>query len=331
MIILTKEDIKKCFNMEEAIEAAKKSLAIYTDNKAIVPLRNNIRIEKSNGNILYMPASTVSDVESSGIKIVSVYPDNVKENLPAVPATMILVDSNTGIVSAVLDGTYLTQLRTGAVQGAATDILANKDAQIGALIGTGGQAYQQAIAMLTVRKLKKLKVFSLDSKKAQEFVTNLQKDIEGKFDTKIELAISAEECVKDADIITTVTTSKVPTFKDEFVKQGAHVNGVGAFTEEMLEMPVETIARANKIFFDTTDGVMAEAGDILSAIKQNLITIDEENVELGNVILGTTVGRESKEEITLFKTVGTAVLDVVTAQLIFEKAKQLGIGTEIKL
>lgn len=331
MIVLTKEDIKKCFNMENAIEAAKKALAIYTDNKAIVPLRNNIRVEKSNGNILYMPASTVSDVESSGIKIVSVYPDNVKENLPAVPATMILVDSNTGIVSAVLDGTYLTQLRTGAVQGAATDILANKNSEIGALIGTGGQAYQQAIAMLTVRKLKTLKVFSIDRQKAKDFVDNLQKEISGLFDTKIILANSAEECVECADIITTVTTSKTPTFKDEFVKQGAHINGVGAYTEDMLEMPVETIARANKIFFDTTEGVMAEAGDILSALRQNLITVDENNVELGNILLGNTVGRESSEEITLFKTVGTAVLDVVTAQLIFEKAKQLGIGTEIKL
>ncbi|MGX7418710.1 ornithine cyclodeaminase family protein [Carnobacterium gallinarum] len=330
MLILTKEEMSQFFTMNEAIQADKDALEIYSKGGANVPLRTNLDIQKQGGQSLYMPAYAQGEFESLGVKVVSVYPNNIEKGLPSVPATMIVLNPETGIVDALLDGTYLTQVRTGAVQGAATDILANKDATIGALIGTGGQAIKQLEAMLAVRPLKEVRIFDVDRSRAEEFAIAMKKELKEYGSSFIAVA-SSDEAVKDADIITSVTTSKVPTFSASAVKQGAHVNGVGAYTPEMCEIPAELIVKADKIIFDTMAGVLAEAGDFIQPLENNLVTRKEYHGELGQVILGEVEGRKSANDITIFKTVGSAVLDVVTAQKIVMKARSLGIGTEINL
>lgn len=161
MLILTKSDIEQCFSMSDAIAAAKEAVKLYSAGNSTVPLRTNLEVTDFNGQSLYMPAVTKGNQSSLGVKIVSVYPENINKGLPSVPATMVSLDPETGIVSAILDGTYLTQLRTAAIQGAATEEMANPDAKIAGLIGTGGQGYQQAIAMMTARDLEELKFFIL--------------------------------------------------------------------------------------------------------------------------------------------------------------------------
>ena len=287
---------------------------------------NNLDVADYRGQSLYMPAVTRGKQNALGVKIVSVYPENIEKGLPSVPATMVALDPETGIVSAILDGTYLTQLRTAAIQGAGTEELANPDAKIGGLIGTGGQGYQQAIAMMTARDLEELRVFDIDFKRAQAFAKELSKDVADLFATKIYAVETAKEAVTDADVITTVTTSKVNTFDAADVKAGAHVNGIGAYTPEMLELPAELLVKADAVVFDTNDGVLAEAGDILEPIKQGLLTKEDYTGELGDLLLGKIQGRQHPEDITVFKSVGSAVLDIVTAQMIVEKALQNGIG-----
>ena len=330
MIILTKEDIQQCLSMEEAIKAAEQAVMTYTKGDAFVPLRANLDVKEYNGQSLYMPAFTKGEVPSLGVKIVAVYPDNIQKGLPSVPATMIVQDAQTGIVTAVLDGTYLTQLRTAAIQGAATKALANEDAKIGALIGTGGQGYQQALAMLTARSLDELRVVDIDFDRAQAFAETLLKDIEGQFDTKVYAVKEAREALDDADVITTVTTSKVNTFDAKDVKPGAHVNGIGAYTPEMLELPMDLIVDADVVIFDTKDGVLSEAGDIQAPIKAGRMAEEDFTGELGELLLGQINGRPSKEAITVFKSVGSAVLDTVTAQLIVQKAKEENIGQVVE-
>lgn len=330
MITLTKEDMMKVYTMEEAIEAVKEALRLFSAGEATVPFRTNIDIPEYNGQSLYMPAYVKGEEPALGMKIISIYPDNVKQDLPTSPSTMIIVNVETGMVEAILNGTYLTQLRTGAVQGAATDLLARKDARIGALIGTGGQAATQLEAMLTVRYLEEIRVMEIDKERAQAFVDEMSKRF-AYFATKLIAVDSAEEAVTDADVITTVTTSPQATFPNEAVKAGAHVNGVGAYTPEMHEIPGELLARADIIVFDTMEGVLAEAGDIITPLREELINESDIDGELGDLILGEITGRESQEEITVFKTVGTAVLDVFTAAKILNKAKDAGIGQEIKL
>lgn len=331
MLILNKKDIQKCFSMADAIKAAKEASKIYTSGDSTVPLRTNLDVSDYNGQSLYMPAVTKGYKKSLGVKIVSVYPDNINKGLPSVPATMVALDPETGIVSAVLDGTYLTQLRTAAIQGAATEELSNPDAKIAGLIGTGGQGYQQAIAMMTARQLTELKVYDIDFNRAATFAKQLSEDLIGVFATKIYAVKSAKEAVTDSDIVTTVTTSKVNTFDTADIKQGAHVNGIGAYTPEMLELPKELLVKADRVIFDTNEGVLAEAGDIQAPIKEGLLEASDYSGELGQLLLNQIAGRQTQSDITVFKSVGSAVLDVVTAQLIIEKALANGIGRQINL
>lgn len=325
MLFLTKENIIESFTMRDAIDACRESLELYSKGKASVPLRTNINVAKQEGQSLYMPAYVEADQDALGVKIVSVYPKNIEKNIPSVPATMVTLDAETGMVSAILDGTYLTQLRTGAVQGAATEMLARKDAKIGALIGTGGQAEGQLWAMLTARKLESVRIFDIDFARAENF----SKEMEAKYGVKMVPCHEAKECVEGADIITSVTTSKRPTFSAEWVKEGAHINGVGAYTPEMCEIPKEAIKAATTVIFDTIDGVMEEAGDFIQPLKEGYIKKDHYKGELGQLALNQIEGRKDDKEITIFKTVGSAVLDVYVANKIVEKAKEKGLGQEI--
>ncbi|ALV21463.1 ornithine cyclodeaminase family protein [Carnobacterium antarcticum] len=330
MIILTKEDMQKVFSMEEAIEADKEALRLFSEGKSTVPLRTNIDVPEYEGQSLYMPAYVSGSQSALGVKIVSVYPNNIDKNLPSVPATMVVLNSKTGIVEAVMDGTYLTQLRTGAVQGAATDVLARKDAKVAALFGTGGQAITQLEAMLTVRQLEEVRIFDIDKGRCQKFVEEMSEEFAA-FGTKMIAATSAEEAVAGADIITSATTSKRATFDGKFVEEGTHINGVGAYTPEMHEIPADIIVKADKVIFDTTEGVLAEAGDIITPLEEGLVERSHYQGDLGEVMLGKIAGRATDAEITVFKTVGTAVLDVVTAEKILQKAKKFGVGTTINM
>lgn len=253
--------------MEDAIAGDKEALALASQGKSEVPLRTNIEIEEQNGQSLYMPAYVKGENAALGVKIISIYPDNLAKDLPTSPSTMVMVSVETGVVEAILDGTYLTQLRTGAVQGAATDLLARQDAKIAALISTGGQAVTQLEAMLTVRDLEEVRVMDLDKERAENFAKEMTKKFSN-FKTNLVAVDKAEDAIADADIITSVTTSPQATFPHEGVKAGAHVNGVGAYTPEMQEIPGELLARADKIIFDTMEGVLAEAGDIITPLKE---------------------------------------------------------------
>lgn len=327
MRYLSASDIKKIFSMKDAIAADSEALSLYSSGRADIPLRTNINIPEFNGQSLYMPGYVSGKSPSLGIKIVSVYPDNIVENLPSVPATMITLDAKTGIVNAVLDGTYLTQLRTGAVQGLATKLLSNLNSKIALLIGTGGQGMAQLEAMLTVRDLDKVYVFDIDKKRSEEFCEISKNKFSSLFRTIFESVNNPNDVVSEADIITSVTTSKMPTFDGSLIKNGAHINGVGSFTPEMCEIPVEVIEKANHIIFDTMDGVISEAGDIIKPLNDGKIKKNDIDGELGQIINGNIQGRKLENEITFFKTVGTASLDVVVADRIVKAANKNNSGT----
>jgi ornithine cyclodeaminase len=317
MLILSKTDIQKLFTMQDAIQASKEALRIYSEKKSIVPLRLNIDIQKEQGQCLFMPAYA-EELNIVGVKIVSIFPHNVSLGKSSISGQMMLIDGKTGEVCAMLDGAYLTQLRTGALQGAATDILARADAKVAVLFGTGGQADAQLEAMLSVRKLEEVFVAGTNFDRTQLFVKAMQKKF-ASFNTKIVAVKDGNAALKEADIITVVTTSKTPVFDGTLVKKGTHINGIGSFMPDMQELPETIIQPANKIYFDT-DAVLAEAGDFIIPLKKGLITTADFDGDLGEVILGTIKGRETEEEVTVFKSVGTAILDLVTAHHIYKKA-----------
>lgn len=324
MLILNKQEITTCYTMLDAIHDSKKALTNYSQGLTTVPLRTAITAK--NGTHLFMPAYNQVD-QATGIKIVSVFPNNPTIGKPAVPAQMLLLDGQTGEISCLMDGTYLTQLRTGAVQGLATDLLAKKNAQTALLIGTGGQAPAQLEAMLTVRALKKVYVSSLNFAEAQAFATEMSQEFKN-FHVLIEAVESPNDVIALVDIITCVTTSKQAVFDGTLIQPGTHINGVGAYTPDMLELPIEAIQKATIRTVDTLNGVMSEAGDILEAINQTTLTLKDFS-EIGQ--LDVTTLRQTDQDITLFKTVGTAILDVVTAQSIYQRAIAQKIGQKIQL
>ena len=326
ILVLKEKHMKQVFTMKEAIKAAKDSLISYSSNDADIPLRTNINVKEAGGQSLYMPGYAASS-KALGIKIVSVYPNNINKGLPSVPATMILLDEETGQVCAMMDGTYLTRVRTGAVSGAATELLSNEDSSIFAIFGTGGQAETQVEAVLAVRNIKELRIYDINIERAKDFAAKMME----KFNIKCIAVESSEEAIENADIITSVTTTKNPVFDGRLVKKGAHINGVGSYTPEMHEIDEYTVLNAGKVYVDTRDGVLSESADLINPIKNNKCTESIVTGELGELLLGKTKGRESSDEITFFKTVGTAVLDIVTAKMIYIKALELNIGDIVEM
>lgn len=324
MLILSANDIQHVYSMKDAIEADKQALKIYTQGDSEVPLRINFDMQK--GQSLFMPAH-IKGKDIVGIKIVSVFPDNPKLGKPSVPAQVMMLDPLTGEVCAILDGTFVTQLRTGAVQGAATDLLARKNAQRAVLIGTGGQAVSQLEAMLTVRDLTDVAIYDIDEQKAKQFTEAMKKHF-SHFSANLYFSQNFDEDIGQADIITSVTTSKVVTFNGDIVKPGTHINGVGAYTPEMHEIPSNIVEKADIRVLDTKEGVFAEAGDIIDPINQKRVSKND-FFELGELVTDSQKCRQNDEQITLFKTVGTAVLDVYVGYDIYLKAKEKGIGTNI--
>lgn len=329
MLVLNKNDMSKVFTMKDAIQSSKDALRMHSEKKSIVPLRVNINVPKQEGQCLFMPAY-VDELDTAGVKIVSVFPKNIALGKPSVPAKMILISGQTGEVNAILDGTHLTRLRTGAMQGMATDILAKKDAKIAALFGTGGQAGTQLEALLNVRDLDEVRVFDINFERAKSFVAEMQKEL-SHFKTKLIPVFSSDAAIDEANIITTITTSKTPVFDGIRIKPGAHVNAIGGYTPDMQEIPESLVLAANKIIVDTMEGVLAEAGDIIIPMQKGLISKEDIDGDIGQVILGQVKGRESENEITLFKAVGTAVLDVVAANAIYKKALAAKIGSYIDI
>lgn len=326
MLLLSKKDIQKVFTMKDAVEADKEAFTLFSEGKSVVPLRTNIGAPKYDGAFLFMP-SYVEDLECSAIKIVNVFPKNIEKGIPTTPAQVLLIDGKTGVVISVLDGTYVTQLRTGAASGAAFDVLANPTAKKGALIGTGGQAATQLEAMLAVRDLEEVKVYDINLQRTEEFVEKMNEEL-ASYGTRIIAAKSSDEAIEDADMIVTVTPSSKPVFDGNKVKAGAAVSCVGSYQPHMQEMDSVILQRAGKIYFDSEEAVLSEAGDILIPLADGLITKEDFTGDLGDVLLGKVVGRETEEEIIVFKTVGIGTQDLVTAKHIYDKAVEQGIGTE---
>jgi len=326
VLLLSREDIRKVFTIKDAVEADKKAFQLAAEGKCDTPLRTNIQAPKYEGCFLFMSAY-VEEMDTASLKIINIFPKNIDNGLPSAPAQVLLIDGKTGLITAILDGAYVTKLRTGAASGAAFDILGRENATEGALIGTGGQAAAQLEAMLAVRKLNRVKVYDLNFERTKAFAAKLQAELKD-YETEIIAAMTSDEAIEDADLIVTVTPSSKPVFDGSKVKKGAIVSCVGSYQPHMQEMDPVILERASKIYFDSEEAVLSEAGDIMIPLGEGRITKDDFTGDLGDVILGKVTGRENEDEIIVFKTVGVATQDLVTAKKIYDKAVEVGVGTK---
>lgn len=326
MLLLTKEEIQKVVTMKDIIEANNAAYKFVVEEKCVVPLRTNIQAPKREGCFLFMPAY-VADMDVASLKIVNIFPQNTALNIPTVPAQVMLINGNTGVVESIMDGTYVTQLRTGAASGCAFAALARKDSKIGAMIGTGGQAACQLEAMLSVTNLDEVRICGRDFEKTKAFVVAMTEEMKS-YNVGLKAVETSDEAIDNADVIIVVTSATAPVFDDCKVKAGCTISGIGSYQHHMQEIDPKTLARASKIFFDSTEAVLSESGCITKPLKDGIISESDFTGELGEVLNHTKVGRENDEEIIVFKSVGVAVQDLMAAHMIYAKAKEAHIGLE---
>jgi alanine dehydrogenase len=326
--ILSGGDVRRAVRMAEAIQAVKEAYIQLSTGQAVVPLRTPVEVEKRDAVTLFMPAYLAAS-DAMGAKIVSVFPGNPAEGLPLIHAVVIVVDAETGRPVALMDGTHLTALRTGAASGAATDLLARPDARVAAIFGAGAQARTQLEAICTVRPIEKVWVYDTVPEAALAYVEEM-KGHGRPVPTDVMVAASPAQAVGEADVICTATTSTTPVFDDAHLKPGVHINGIGSYTPEMQEVPAETVARA-RVVVDSRSASLAEAGDLIVPLAEGLITKAGIHGEIGEVAAGRISGRGSDQEITFFKSVGVAVQDVAVADLILRRAAEMGLGVEVDL
>ena len=323
--VLSREDVRRALPMREAIEAMKRAFAQLSQGQAQVPLRVPLPVEKHNGVTLFMPGYLAAD-DQMAVKIVSVFNDNPARGLPLIHALVVVVDATTGRPSAVMDGTYLTALRTGAASGAATDLLAREDAAVAAIFGAGAQGRTQLEAVCAVRPIEAAWVYDVDPERAAAYAGEMAE----RLGIPVRVAATPADAVREADVVCTATTSTTPVFDDADLRPGTHINGIGAYTPQMQEIPAETVARA-KVVIDHREASLAEAGDLIIPLRQGVIAEDHIWAELGEIAAGLKPGRTDPEEITFFKSVGVAVQDVAAAAAVLEAAERLGLGVEVPL
>jgi len=297
MLFLDEQQVRKHLRMEELIPAMEKALRDFSAGKVTQPVRQVIAVDPPGGFYGMMPALTP---EGLGQKIVTFYPPNAERGIPTHMAIILLNDPQTGAPLAVIDGRLITEMRTAAVSAAATKLLASPDAKILAILGSGVQARSHVEALQLVRRFEEIRVWSPNKSHAEDFA----EEIGAK-------AMSAEEAVRDADVIVTVTSSKVPVLRGAWLKPGCHVNAVGACRPDWRELDDD--AMRNVLFVDSREAAMKESGDvILSGVKIY--------AELGEAFAGKVPSRA--EETTIFKSLGMAVEDIAAALLVYRAARK---------
>jgi ornithine cyclodeaminase len=332
MRILSARDVRRAITMPAAIASMREAFAQLSSGAAQVPQRLVLAQAARTAVTLVMPA-WLPQGEQLGVKLVSVMPGNAAAGLPVVPAIVLLLDATTGRARALLDGTYLTALRTGAASGLATDLLARLDARVATLIGAGGQAAQQLEAICAVRPIERAWIVNRTRAHAERLAEEVRAWPDAVRPREVRVAGLGDEAhpaVDGADVIATATSAQAPLFPGDWVRAGTHVNAIGAFTPQMRELPADLVARA-RLVVDQRAAALAEAGDIALAIAEGAITEDAIHAELGELVLGTRPGRGSAAEVTLFKSVGSAAQDVVVAELVYREALRLGLGIEVDL
>ena len=319
ILFLSSKEIESILTMQDSINAVRSAFINFSQGKAEDPQRISLNLSNENDEALFMPAYE-KDSDFASLKIVSVFKNNPRFNLPKIQALIVLIDSNTGSALSVMDGEYITSMRTGAASGLATDLLEKRESKIAAIIGTGVQAVKQLEAISCVRDFDKIYVYGLAIDDAIKFV-NENKD-------KYSFDLFAEENrnhLEECDIICTATSSNKPVFRNKNIKDGTHINSIGSYKPDMCEVPEETILKS-KVVVDSISACLKEAGDIIQPINKATFSKDNIYAELGEIASGVKKGRENNKEITVFKSVGIAIQDLVVASLVYKKAIDMKLG-----
>ena len=323
--LLTEHHVAALLPPGDLIQAMETALARFSAGDVQQPVRTVLSVGAQKAYFGVMPAY-VAEPPQMGAKLVTVFGQNLAKGLPSHLATILLFDPETGALMAVMDGRYITEARTAAVSAVSAKALARPDARRLAILGTGVQARSHLEALVEVRALADVRVWSPQARSRDRFVA----DMAGRVAAPVRACASAEEAVRDADIVVLVTSSPTPVIDDAWVAAGAHVISVGACRPDQREMAPALVARG-RLVVDSRAAALVESGDVVQGIREGRFAESHVAGELGDVLLGRITGRRHADEVTIFKSLGMAVEDVAAADLVYRRAEDTGAGTALEL
>ncbi len=323
--VFSAADVRAALPMRKAVEVMREAFHDVSSGEVTAPLRTHMRLASHHADVLVMPSHTPR-LDRVGAKVISLHPGNAERGLPFIQATMMVLDAANGRPLALMNGSALTAIRTGASCGVATDILARPDASQVGIIGSGPQAAAQLEAMCAVRPIRLAMVYDRDPDRAAAFAAKMSK----KLGIDVERVASTRAAVASADIVCCATTSKTPVFKDGDISPGTHINAIGSYKPTEREIPPETVARA-LVVVDQTEAAWEEAGDLIMARDEGAIETSHLHAELGEILMGRKCGRTDPEQITFFKSVGVAAQDLAAAHAVLTRGTKLELGSAVSL
>ncbi len=325
ILVLSHAEVSELMPLDECIPLMREAFIALASGKVHLPLRSIIRPPQAKGLLGLMPSYVSGERLAFGLKAVCVFPGNPAIGKDAHQGAVLLFSGETGELQAIMNASAITAIRTAAATAVATDLLARKDADSLAILGSGVQARTHLLAMAEVRELKHCRIASRDFEHAQKFANEMNHQIS----FPVEAVETVAEALEGADLIVTTTTAREPIIKREWIGAGSHLNLVGACVPNAREADGQAVAAAS-LFVDSRESAHNEAGDYILAAREGLIGPDHIRAELGEVLIGAKPGRSSEEEITCFKSLGIAVEDLFAAEYLFRKAQRLKVGTWVE-
>jgi ornithine cyclodeaminase/alanine dehydrogenase-like protein (mu-crystallin family) len=320
MLILNGHEVEQLLDMPGCMAAMEETLVALARGDFVLPLRPIVRAPEANHLLGLMPTYRGGERPLYALKTVAVFPDNSARGLDPHQGTVTLYSGETGEVLAVMNASPITAIRTAAVSGVATRVLARPDSTVLAIVGAGHQAHPHIAAMLEAAQFEDIRISSRSRESAERLAA----------DWPLARAVgSNEEAVRDADVICTVTQSADPVLEYGWLKPGAHINAVGACFPHARELDSETVARS-AFFTDRRESCVNEAGDYVIALAEGAIADGHIRAELGEVLAGSAPGRESDDEVTVFESLGIAVEDLASAEYLMRRAQETGTGTNLE-
>ncbi|ADB58614.1 alanine dehydrogenase [Archaeoglobus profundus] len=315
-IILTYEDVKELLTMKETIEAVERAFELHGKGLTQMPPKVYLSFEK--GDLRAMPAYLEG---KAGIKWVNSHPENPKKGLPTVMAVLILNDPETGYPIAIMDGTHITNFRTGAAGAVASKYLARKDSKVFGFVGCGRQAYTQFLALKEIFEIEEVRAYDINEKNAEKFVEFCRKWTEAD--------VKPIEDVCDCDVLTTTTPSRKPVVMNDWIREGTHINAIGADAPGKQELDEKILLRAKIVVDDLEQAI--HGGEINVAISKGILKPEDIYASLGEIVAGLKAGRESNDGITVFDSTGLAIQDIAVAKVVYDRAVETGKGLRIDL
>jgi ornithine cyclodeaminase len=325
IVVLNHKEVVELLPMADCITVMAEALAALARGQVHQPLRMVVRPPDATGLMGLMPAYMSGKRAAYGLKAICVFPHNVTVGKDAHQGAVTLFSAQTGELLALMDASAITAIRTAAVSGVATQLLARGEAGDLAIIGSGVQARSHLAAMAEVRPIKRVRVASQTFENAQKFAAEMSAN----YPFPIQAVESVESAVRDADLIVTATTAPQPILQRDWIRLGAHLNVVGSSIPTTREIDTATMA-ASSLFVDRRESTLNEAGDYLFAAREGAIGPDHIKAEIGELLIGQAQGRTSADEITLFKSLGLAIEDLASAEYIYRQAKEKQVGTWVE-